>query len=64
MSEERKREKRWVPCGYIMGDKDKNMVKIMVSKVEGAKEYYIADLNETLEALTGRLRTAKLLRHV
>ena len=63
MSQPVPREKSWIPTGYILGDKDKSLVKIMISKVEGSKEYFIADLNEVLEALTGRRRTAKLLRH-
>jgi len=63
MSQQEPREKSWIPTGYIMADKDKSLVKIMISKVEGSKEYFIGELNEVLEALTGRRRTAKLLRH-
>ncbi len=51
----------WVRCGYLMADKNKQTVKIMV--VEGGlKKYYVANLGDALEVMVGRRRFAAMLK--
>ena len=52
---------KWKPAGYLSANKDKKIVVIMV-KTSELKNYYIADLEEALEVLTGRRSWTKILK--
>jgi hypothetical protein len=56
------RRANWVPCGYIARSKSGGNAVIMISTPGGEKAYYVADLNEVLDALTGRASYARILR--
>jgi hypothetical protein len=56
---------REVVRGYLAAKKDKGIVVICISHPESpSKRYLIADLNETLEVLTGRVAFTKLRERV
>jgi len=62
--EERVNEIRrvWRGTGYIAKSKTGNTVVIMIGRPDGTKEYYIADLNEALEVLTGKRAYTRVLK--
>ena len=51
---------KWKGCGYISLSKNKTSVVIMIGNAEGEKHYYVADIQETLNALTGKQAFAKI----
>jgi len=61
MSEQVPREKSWVPVGYLAANRDKNLTIIMISDEPGEKKYFIADLGDSLEVLSGRRPFTKVL---
>ena len=50
----------WKACGYISLSKNKSSVVIMIATASGEKKYYVSDIQETLDVLTGRLAYAKI----
>lgn len=50
----------WKACGYISLSKNKSSVVIMIATTSGEKKYYVSDIQETLDVLTGRLAYAKI----
>jgi len=57
------REKAWKSRGYVAANKHKNLVVIMIADGE-SKRYFIADLGDALEVLSGNRAYCKLLeRH-
>jgi hypothetical protein len=52
----------WVPCGYIARSKSGGNAVIMISTPEGKKTYYIADISDAIDALTGKAPYAKIFK--
>lgn len=61
MSEEKKRSK-WHPVGYLSKSRTGAHAVIMIGGSDGSKNYYICDIHEALEVLTGRMGFAKILK--
>jgi len=56
----RKFSRKWVSCGYLAKSKTGN-VTIMIADGE-EKQYYVADLTEALQVLTGNLAYTKIFK--
>ena len=52
---------RWRTTGYVASNKDKGTFTIMIATGE-TKKYYVADLGEVLEVVTGNRSYARVLR--
>jgi len=61
MGEQVPREKAWQPVGYLAANRDKNLVVIMIADQPGEKKYFIADLGDSLQVLSGHLPYCKVL---
>jgi len=54
--------KKWQTAGYISISKSTACVVIKIGNPETGGDYYIAEIPEVLEALTGRRNYAKIYR--
>lgn len=54
---------QWKSMGYLARKKDTGCVTIMIT-VKGVKTYYICNLSEALDVLTGRRSTTKILQKI
>jgi len=51
---------KWRVSGYIARSRDGSLAVVCIFTAEGAKNYYIAPLNDVLECLTGKRGYVKL----
>lgn len=52
----------WKSCGYIAKSKSDKSAIIMISGRGNVKRYYVADLQEAIDALTGKIAYAKIYK--
>lgn len=56
------KEKRWVGAGWIKRSTDCSNAVIRVFREGGESEFYVADLPEVLQVLTGKRVWTKILK--